>query len=128
MTEEIFVSEVKESGILRRIVGGIVMALAFLGFGGLAISAIVIIIVTIVAELIFLWILTVYILTFAHGILVDPTLFATASIFTIPYNDVFEIGMRNFPLFCLTYIVMILIKLGKMSNERAKKCKWGAGR
>lgn len=39
MTEEIFVSEAKESGILRRIVGGIIIVLAFLGLGSFAVIA-----------------------------------------------------------------------------------------
>lgn len=129
MTEEIFVStKVKELGIPSSISHGIFTALVILVLGVFAVFAVVIVIVVFIAELVIIWILTLYILTFVHGIFVDQTLFVTESIFTIPFSDVFIIGTSNPLWFWLVFLMLVLVRIGKRMSEKEKKCKWGTNK
>ena len=128
MTEEVignkrrFRPEIEKPGIIRRIAKGIIMVLAFLGLGGVAISVLILLIVSIVIDLIIAWILTVYILTFAYGIFIDTTLFATASIFTIPFNDVLVIGTSDSLSFWVTFVAILIIKAIRRKDDKDQKC------
>ena len=104
---------------MNKLGGGILKGILVIGMlilGGL------LAIVAVIVQLALAFILTVYVITFGYGLFIDTTLFATQSIFTIPFNDVVTVGFMNPWLFWVVFITMILRIIFRKHNENKKMC------
>lgn len=79
-------------------------------------------VIAIIIQLALAFIFTVYVITFSYGLFINTSLFATQSIFSIPFNEVVAIGFMNPWLFWGIFITMILRSIVKQHNDKKKNC------